>query len=172
MLTIIITIITVLGILKFLCFLSSKIKNDMLAIISGIIGFFIIFISILFGILTPISGFNDWKLQSQTELVSLSNSTTTGSKGSFFYVSRSTTNVYTFRYEINSEFGTDTSTNYQTDTIEENVVEIEDPKCKVPVLKVYKRTGKLSIWTFGICEEIKNVFYVPEGTIGEELNLE
>lgn len=84
MLTIIITIIIVLGILKFLCFLSSKINDEMLAVISSILAFLIIFLSIFFGTVTPISRFNDWELQSQTELVSLSNSTTTDSEGSFF----------------------------------------------------------------------------------------
>lgn len=129
-------------------------------------------ISFILGLSFPVSGYNDWELIEETELVSLSNSTVSGSEG-LIYVSRSVDNVYTYRYEIDSEFGTNTSKEYTTKTVSENVEEIEDPNCKVAVIRKYTRTAKKTIWTFGLgCDETKYVFYVPEGTILKNVTLE
>ena len=60
-----------------------------------------------------------------------------------------------------------------TVSVRKNVVEeIEDPNCEVPVIRVYKRTGKKSIWTFAVASgEYKYVFYVPKGSISKEVKL-
>ena len=89
------------------------------------------------------------------------------------YVSLSADNAYTYRYEIDSEFGTDTSTEYETNTlVKENVEEIEDPNCKTPIIWKYQKKGKKSIWTFAFGNtKTKYVFYVPEGTISKEVKL-
>ena len=121
--------------------------------------------------LSPISGYKEWELKQETELISLSNDIAYGGTG-LVYVSLSADNVYTYRYEINSEFGTETSREYKTATLTGNgVEEIEDPNCEVPVIRVYKRDAQKTIWTFGLASEAKYVFYVPEGSISKEVKL-
>ena len=82
-------------------------------------------------------------------------------------------NSYTCRYEINSEFGTETSKEYRTATlVNQDVEEIEDINCNRPIVMVYQREGKMSLWTFGwLNTQTKYVFYVPEGTIYKEVKL-
>ena len=124
------------------------------------------------GVFLPISGYEEWELKQETELISLSNDVASGGNRRV-YVSLSADNVYTYRYEINSEFGTETSREYKTETLTGNgVEEIEDPNCEVPVIRVYQRTGKMSFWTFAVASaEYKYVFYVPEGSISKEVKL-
>lgn len=124
---------------------------------------------IFIGIIVPVE-YHEWELKEETELVSLSNSTVTEG-GGIIYVSLSGENTYTYRYEISSEFGTETSTEYEVGTISNNVIESEDKNCEVPVLRTYVRKGKATIWTFGLGKEIKYVFYVPEGTIQKDVKL-
>ena len=120
----------------------------------------------------PVSGYTEWELINETELITLSNGMASGGTG-LIYVSLSTDSTYTYRYEINSEFGTETSKEYQTETLNgSNVIEVEDPNCKTPVIRIYQREGKRSIWTFGLFNtQYKYVFYVPEGTIYKEVKL-
>lgn len=135
------------------------------------IGVCMIIASIVIGVFIPISGCKEWELIEETELVSLSNNVASGGTG-MLYVSLSADNVYTYRYEISSEFGTETSKEYKTTTlIGGDVEEIEDSNCKVPVIRVYQKEAKRTIWTFGVYSEIKYVFYVPEGTIYKEVKL-
>jgi len=126
--------------------------------------------SIAIGLRCP-TKFGEWELINETELIALSNNTVTEG-GGFVYVAVSGENVYTYRYEISSEFGTDTSIEYETDTISGDVIESEDPNCEKPVLLEYERKAKITIWTFGLGQsETKYVFYVPEGTIQKEVKL-
>lgn len=120
----------------------------------------------------PISGYYDWELAEETELVSLSNGLASGSKG-FIYVSLTADNTYTYRYEIDSDFGTTTSKEYKTQTlVNENVEEIEDPNCTTPVIREYSQKAKRSIWTFALGQtNYKYIFYVPEGTISKDVKL-
>lgn len=134
----------------------------LLATVSILIGIFV-------GIFVPVK-YGEWELVNETELVSLSNSTVTEG-GGVIYVSMSAENTYTYRYKISSEFGTETSTEYEVDTISGNVIESEDKNCEVPVLKEYVRKGKMTIWTFGLGREEKYVFYVPENTIAKDVKL-
>ena len=120
----------------------------------------------------PVSGYTEWELINETELITLSNGMASGGTG-LIYVSLSADSTYTYRYEIDSEFGTDTSKEYQTETLRgSNVIEVEDPNCKTPFIRIYQRDGKRSIWTFGwFNTQYKYVFYVPEGTIYKEVKL-
>lgn len=167
MLTIIIGIIVSI-ILTFIFF---EISNEDPG--SIVLGFILIIVSILAGIFYPFSGYNDWKMIKETELVSLSNSTASGGTG-FLYVSLSADNSYTYRFEVDSTFGTKSSKEYKTATIvnNSNVTEIEDPDCQKPVLLEYERTAKKSIWTFGVASETNYVFYVPEGSISKDITLQ
>ena len=58
------------------------------------------------GLFYPAKGFTDWQLVKETELVTLSNSVASQGSGRMFYVSISADNVYSYRYEIESEFKT------------------------------------------------------------------
>lgn len=134
--------------------------------------FVVVLIGCTIGVIVPISGFNEWKLTQETELVTLSNSLASGGVG-IIYVSLSADNAYTYRYEIDSEFGTETGKTYKTQTlVGKDVEEVEDPNCEKAVVRVYQREGKRTIWTFALgTEETKYIFYVPEGTISKEVKL-
>ena len=164
MLTIIIGI--VLAVILIVIFASLGIGEDAVSYIAA----FLILLAIFLGVFAPISGYKDWELIEQTELISLSNDIASGGTG-MLYVSLSADNVYTYRYEISSEFGTETSKEYRTTTLTGDVEEIEDSNCEVPVIRVYQKEAKRSIWTFGLYSETKYVFYVPEGTIYKEVKL-
>ena len=106
----------------------------------------------------------------KTELVSLKSDT-------LAYAMTDAEEVYTYRYKVSSGKITDTSEEYDTDTLSgENVIESEDPECKDPLLLEYRKVPKSTIWTFGTfdphCRGRKYIFYVPIGTIKEEVHLE
>ena len=114
------------------------------------------------------SQYEEWIFKEETELVSLSNTQVVEG----FFVNRSSENVYTYRYEINSDFGTETSKEYVIDTVCGNVEEIEDPKCETPLLKEYKSKFGVNFWRIMFPKEAtKYVFYVPEGTIQKDIKL-
>lgn len=168
-------LIIVLSILLgFLLFgLATIIGSKLTALaISGFITI-ILFAGVIVGLFAPVSGFTEWKLLEETELISLSNSTVGGSSG-VVYVSLTAGNAYTYRHEINSKFGTDSSVEYTTVTlVNKDVEEIEDVNCQKPVIRIYTCQGKKSIWTFALgSKQTKYVFYVPEGTITKEIKLE
>lgn len=165
MLTIVIGICVLCGIVVLLA------NTNMRSMDVSILCFGLLLVVLFLGFNAPLSGYTEWKQQDEIELVSLSNSLASGGTGTI-YVSLSSENVYTYRYEIESEFGTETSKEYETNTASDNVEEIEDPNCEIPVLRIYTRKGKMSIWTFALGnKETKYVFYVPEGTIAKEVKL-
>lgn len=121
----------------------------------------------------PISGYYDWELVEETELVSLSNGLASNSNR-FVYVSLTGDNAYAYRHEINSDLGTATSKEYKTETlVNKNVEEIEDSSCTTPILRKYCQKPKQTFWTFAVLadEKTKYVFYVPEGTISKDVKL-
>lgn len=133
----------------------------------------ILLLSLALGILIPISGFNDeWELIEETELIALSNAESFEEiRRVFVFISAD--NVYIYRHHINSNFGTETAKGYRTEILmNEEIEEVEDPNCETPVLRVYRKTTKRSIWTFALLgdEMTKYVFYVPEGSISKEVN--
>ncbi len=165
MLTIIITVI--LAIVLLVAFAVNDFEK-----IGPVIVAFILVGGFVLGLAVPVSGYKEWRLTEETELVTLSNGLASGGTG-LVYVSLSADNAYTYRYEIDSEFGTETGKTYKTQTlVGEDVEEVEDPNCKQAVVRVYQREGKKSIWTFAFwTKETKYIFYVPEGTISKEVKL-
>lgn len=165
MLTIIITVI--LAIVLLVAFAVNDFEK-----IGPVIVAFILVGGFVLGLAVPVSGYKEWRLTEETELVTLSNSLTSGGVG-MIYVSLSADNAYTYRYEIDSEFGTEMGKTYKTQTlIGKDVEEVEDPNCEKAVVRVYQREGKRTIWTFALgTEETKYIFYVPEGTISKEVKL-
>lgn len=140
--------------------------------ISEIIILLFFTVSFIIGLFVPISGYSEWELVKETELISLSNTTASGSKG-LVYVSLTADNAYTYRYEIDSKFGTESSKEYQTQTlVNKDVEEIEDSNCSVAVVREYCQKAKRTIWTFALGQKnSKYVFYVPEGTISKNIEL-
>lgn len=97
----------------------------------------ILLAAIAIGLFVPIKGMEDKaKLISETELVSLNNTVTSEGAGILLYVSVNASNVYSYRYEVENEFGNGKS--YKVGTVSSNVTEVEEPNCEVPVLKKYK----------------------------------
>lgn len=167
MLTIIIAIILAIGLLTF-CVDHGILEKSVNLICSAII-----VLGIAIGVVIPVNGYTEWELTEETELVTLSNDLASGGTGGIFYVSLSADNAYTYRYEIDSEFSTETGKTYKTKTlVGEDVEEVEDPDCEKAVVRVYEREGKKTLWTLALgTKETKYVFYVPEGTISKEVKL-
>ena len=161
MLSIIIGIV----IIAVLIFVGIEIKiNDT---IFSVIFVGVILSSLVIGLFYPAKGFTDWQLVKETELVTLSNSVASQGSGRMFYVSISADNVYSYRYEIESEFKT------EVDTVSgDNVEEIEEANSSKAILQEYHRKGKMSIWSFAfLSDETRYVFRVPKGTISREVAL-
>ena len=157
MLTIILGIALVI-ILAWILFCFSK--NGRVFSNFALLLYAILVITTTIGVGVPVSGYNDWKLIEETELIALANEVNSTETGEI-YLSISAENVYTYKCVI----GAITLTN-------EDVEVIEDSRYEVPFLRVYKRIGKKSIWTFALgMEETKYIFYVPEGSIFKEINL-
>lgn len=103
--------------------------------------FSVIFVGVILsalgiGLFYPAKGFTDWQLVKETELVTLSNSVASQGSGRMFYVSISADNVYSYRYEIESEFKTEGSKSYKLILL----VEIMSKKLKkLILLKQYFR---------------------------------
>jgi len=166
MLTIIIGIVIFLVLIRISIIVTSENLARLFIAIGTTIGVLAICIAIFYS-----TKYGEWEQINKTELVTLSNSTITEGGGAL-YVSISGENTYTYRYEIVSEFGTDTSKEYVVDTVSGNVIESEDVNCKNPVLLEYRKKPKITIWTFGfLASKTKYVFYVPEGTIQKEVSL-
>lgn len=168
------TIILGIGLAVLIAIISFAIPWDKIGFLVFGLALIVGFLAIITGLgAFHISGFTEWQLIQETELISLSNDLASGGTGCV-YVSLSADNAYTYRYEINSEFGTETSKEYKTATlVGADVEEIEDTNCNTPIVMVYKREGKMSFWTFGwLNTQIKYVFYVPEGTISKEVKLD
>lgn len=167
MLTIIIAFVLGIGLLIF-C-----VDHDILEKSAPFICSVIIVFGVAIGLVIPVNGYTEWKLTEETELVTLSNGLASGGSGNICYVSLSADNAYTYRYEIDSEFGTETGKTYKTQTlVGEDVEEVEDPDCEKAVVRVYEREGKMTLWTLASgTKETKYVFYVPEGTISKEVKL-
>ena len=139
-----------------------------------LLGLTIIILSLNYGFLGDSRHHNEWELYNETPLVTLYNSTASKGYGGLFYVSVSADNVYTYRYEIDSEFGSKKSKSYIVATLNSNdklVIETEDPECTKPVLQHYIRTNKKSIWTFGLERNDIYDFHVPEGSIIKDVTL-
>lgn len=111
-----------------------------------------------------------WKLHRQIVLAPISNNLLTENSNNVFYVSLSKDNFYKYRYEINSNLGIETSKEYVVDLLSNNVEEIEDINCKIPLLLEYKCKFRISKWKIIIPGRVtKYEFYVPKGTINHEL---
>lgn len=146
-------------------------KSEEFVKIMWSLAFLVVIAALMVGTILPINGCENWELVEETELITLSNDVASGGTG-VVYVSLSAGNIYIYRYEIDSEFDTETSREYKIETLTgEDVEEIEDPNCEVPVIRVYQREAKRTVWTFACYAETKYVFYVPEGTISREIKL-
>lgn len=137
-----------------------------------LLGMFIGIFGISYGIFGA-TDYGEWEVVERIELVSLSNSTV--SEGDdLLYVNVYGKNVYTYRYETNTEDNTGNVKDYITDTISGNIIEREDKNCKIPELIVERKSPKRTIWTLGLGWDnthVRYIFHVPYGTISHEVKL-
>ena len=140
---------------------------------AGVIIFASIVLSagLVLGIFVPISGYEEQKMVSTTELVSLRDDVTT--EGGILYVSISSTNSYTYYVEVDSPHISESQKAYKSHTISSNNVTIvEDDSYDSARLDTYVTCGKKSFWTFAaITEQYVYVIYVPTGTIARDASL-
>lgn len=118
----------------------------------------------------------DWAMTEEIRITSLKNEMIGTGRG-FIYVKISPDNIYQYRVEIKSGVESSTSKSYELKYLSGNqhrIVEEEDPNCTQAYLRVYtkcKEDSKIFFWG-GYCVDEMYVFYVPEGTIKKELNLD
>lgn len=144
--------------------------NDSLV---GFLGALVLGIGIAIGLCYPAKEYTELTVVSEVELVSLNSNVASQWRGGLFYVSVSADNIYSFRYQVDNKYDLSGSA-YETDTLSNNVTEIESKDCKKPVLKIYESKPIKNKWiSFSLFDEtIKEyVFYVPEGTIQKEIIL-
>lgn len=169
---VIIMLLILIGIIigAFIFYLGMKMEQEDVAFC----GFALAILAIIISLTYP-TAYKEEELVEEIRLVSLQNSISESGNG-IFYVSISAENVYSYRYKVSSEFGTETSTEYKLKKLSKSdgdILESEDPNCKEPVLIVYKAKHKVSLWTLGVLGPNKYtyVFYVPEGTIQKDAKL-
>lgn len=171
MLTIIITLVLSLGYLRFRkndwyiereCFFYIDYVLAMLSLFGLVIG--------IFAGLSPISGYTEWQLTEEAELGAFSNVPALRETRTIYAV-LSAENTYTYWYDTGSQFGTETSKTFKEQIVKEEYVDtVEDANCPKPVVRVYQRQGKKTIWTFAVLgKETRYILYVPAGTIYREV---
>lgn len=143
---------------------------------TGVTIFPIIFLyaGIVLGIFVPISGYEEPKMVSTTELVSLRDDVTAEGTNGILYVSISSTNSYTYYVEVDSPHISESQKAYKSYTISnKNVTVVEDDSYDSARLDTYVTYGKKSFWTFAAnTEQYEYVFYVPTGTIARVASLD
>lgn len=167
MLTIIIALAVSFG-LMWLTF--NTVEKEVVFTILGTCALAIFLFFIPFGLFSTVSGYKEPELIKEIELVTLSNSTASVSKGTCLYVEVSANNVYSYRYEVPNTSGVEGNM-YEVATVSENVKEVETNTDKA-VLRIYESKGKMSVWTFAIGrDKVSYVFIVPKGSISHSVAL-
>lgn len=166
-------LIIVIGIaIVFVLLLIASLFDNNSTVVANI-GTVIVLAALVLGLFLP-TGYKDEELVEEIELVSLSNSTSAEGEG-IIYVSITGENSYSYRYEVDSKYGTTTSKEYVVETISKkngNIVEVEDPNCEKAVIQRFVKKSKITIWSFGFGgSETTYVIYVPEGSISKEISL-
>ena len=146
-----------------------KVKENSDLILAISLGFFAI---LCVGLFLPISGYTDWQLVDERELISFSNQNET-EKDTFVIRNQ---DAYLYRIENKSSIDNASLNSYSTINLYPNgmevfrIDEIEDAECIKPVVKTYERKGKMSLFTFAIGAKQKYyAFIVPKNTIEYEL---
>lgn len=171
MLTIILGFVLAVAICVGFVFLFKGSYSTTIALVGTILAVFVM----LIGLFDPLSGFEESKLEEQVELVSLSNSVASEG-GGMLYVSVNAENVYSYRYEVESDVPEKEGKTYKTGTVSEDenieILEVETTDGSKPILAKYVAKGKKSIWTLALgAEKVTYIFYVPEGSIAKDIVL-
>lgn len=156
-----------------LCYIASILSFELDEFLITICTVGILVFGLYCGLCGEPQGYTEPILKYEVELVSLNNTIGSQGGGNLWYVTISSGNVYTYRYEINDKYNIGGKA-YKTNTLFGNVTEIESKECTKPVLKVYEREPRKNKWiSFSIDAKTKTeyVFYVPEGTIQKEIIL-
>lgn len=121
------------------------------------IPFVIVFFMFFLSLLVP-TKYSNWYITDEVELISFSSSDE-------IYVIYED-NTFSYKYEEETEFWTDTGESYVVDTIKKVTI-IEDKYCDMPELVTYQSKPIETKWTLGNLGKIKikYVLYVPEGSI-------
>ena len=171
MLTIILGLVFCIALSVGLVFVFKGEHSTTIALVATMLAVFVV----LSGLFDPHSGYEESKLEEQVELVSLSNSVASEG-GGMLYVSVNAENVYSYRYEVESDIPEKEGKTYKTATVSEDenieILEVETTDGSKPILAKYVAKGKKSIWTLALgAEEVTYIFYVPEGSIAKDIVL-
>lgn len=141
--------------------------------ILGTASFFGLIIGVAIGIFDVHGGYTNPEIISTVELVSLRDDVTSNSNSGLIYVTVSGTNTYTYYVEVDSEYASSDQKSYKSYTISsDNVTIVEDKKSNVAKLVTYEKHGKSDFWSFAVYSTVDEyVFYVPEGTIVQNISL-
>lgn len=165
MLIILLSVLLVAFLLYVVGLARSKVLYCVAVVFCGIV----VAAGLLAGLTAPISGYTGWELFAEGEVKPLPDSTASGDSKSA-YVSIGADGSYTYSAKITSEISTDFPKEYGVVIFgDEDVVVMEDADCQKPVVKIYTRQGRKSIWTFALFSQKKmHILNVPEGTILKE----
>ena len=124
------------------------------------------------GLLTKPLGYTDYQMINEVQLTSINDSVASVGSGRRVYVSVSAENVYSYYYEVISEFSIDGDTAYQSGAVIGSVTVIENNSTEKPVLEIYEKHGKKSFLSFAVnSTKYHYVFRVPEGSVVHQVKL-
>lgn len=163
----------ILGIILSACCLFITVKLDDLESLFGSLVIFLFVGGIIAGLFVNTGGYKDPVMEEQVDLISLSDSVSSEG-GGLLYVCINSSNVYTYYTQIESEFAGKNKA-YKSETISgENyeVIVVEEKKCENPRVIKYFKDSKATFLSFGFAAgKTYYVFYVPEGSIAREIQL-
>lgn len=126
--------------------------------------FFIMFIGVALGGFSPISGFTAPIQVQEIALIPFSSDEThlTNNTQNIFVQISDNTVFYKYAKENVIREDDNSAFNVVTESIKRNVKIRESSTCTIPVLKIYRKHGISSKWTFAwFCEEDEYIFYIP-----------
>lgn len=134
---------------------------------SGTIAVIVLAVGLVIGLFVPIAGYNEPIVVEEKVLVSLTDNTVSTGNGGVIYVNIDASNVYTYRFEVDSKYATKGDKAYESDTKSgDSVTVVEGDSYTSAKLVTYKLKPKRFFWTFAIgASEYEYVFYVPTGTV-------
>ena len=153
-------------------YLGMRAKTNEATIVLAVLTALFLVGGITVGLIAPSGKYEDVETKT-IKLISLHDSVTSHGRGSLFYLNVTASNTYTYYTEIETKYAGDNDRAYVSKTIPgAKVTIVEEENCTDPRLVIYTQKAKKTFWTFAIgIEKVDNVFYVPKGSVVNEIIL-
>ena len=142
----------------------TKLPFSVLMLIIAILGIFA-------GIYLPTGGDKPIEKLWTDSLEPLNYSTSSTENGSIFYVSINDNDTYTYYTRVYSEFASENSKAYASETVSgKNVIIVEEEDCQNPRMTKYIQETTTTFWSYGrFGRKEYYVFYVPKGSVAHSI---